>query len=178
MKKIGIVLVAILTCIAFENSTSAAKKETVIYIVRHGEKDTSDPKNADPDLNAEGKERAAALAQVLRKVKLAAVFSTKYKRTQQTAAPAAQHAGVPVQTYEAQDLKTLTETIRSQYENRKVLVTGHSNTILEIAEAFGAKRPVEKLSDEDYDLLLKVTIKKDGTAEITAEHYGKLHHSI
>ena len=177
MKKIGIVVVLILTCIALE-SISATNKETVIYIVRHAEKETADPKNTDPDLNADGKVRAQDLAQVLRKVKLAAVFCTNYKRTQQTAAPSAQHAGVPVQTYETQDFKTLAETIKTQYKNHKVLVVGHSNTILEIAEAFGAKRPVEKLSDEDYDLLLKVTIQKDGTVKLKTTRYGKSHHSI
>ncbi len=177
MKKIGIGLLVILTTLAFK-SILANPKETVIYIVRHAEKDTSDPKNADPDLNATGKERALDLAQVLRKEKLAAVFSTKFKRTQQTAVPIAQHEEIPVQTYEAQDFKTLVETVKSQYENQKVLVVGHSNTILEIAEAFGAKRPVEKLSDDDYDLLLKVIIKKDGTMDIKTMHYGKMHHSI
>ncbi len=177
MKKTGIVFLLVLTVLSFK-STAESAKETVIYIVRHAEKDTSDPKNTDPDLNATGKERALDLAGVLRKEKLAAVFSTKFNRTRQTAAVSARHAGVPVQTYETQDFKTLAETIKSRYKNRRVLVVGHSNTILEIAEAFGVKRPVKELSDDDYDLLLKITIKKNGIIELKSMHYGKAHHGM
>ncbi len=43
---------------------------TIIYIVRHAEKDVSDAKNLDPELSAEGMERAEALANKLKRVKL------------------------------------------------------------------------------------------------------------
>ncbi len=152
-------------------------KETVIYIVRHAEKETSDPANNNPDLNEAGKTRAKDLVSELKKGKFSAVFSTDYKRTMQTAAPVAQRSGVPVLTYKANDFKGLAELVRSDYLNKKILIVGHSNTILEIAKAFGTDPEIEKLQDDDYDLLIKITIDKNGIADLKISRYGQKHHS-
>ena len=152
-------------------------KETVVYIVRHAEKDTSDVKNNDPDLNAEGKERARALNQFLKKEKIAAVFSTEYKRTMQTAAPVAQRNGIPVKTYDAKDPQAIARLIKSEYADRITLITGHSNTILELVKAFGLTPPVDELKDDDYDLIFKITIHKNGEQSLKTQRFGKPHHS-
>jgi phosphohistidine phosphatase SixA len=158
-------------------SSIPVAKETVIYIVRHAEKDTSDTKNNDPDLNAEGKERARALNEFLKKEKIAAVFSTNYKRTMQTAAPVAQRNGVPVKTYDPKDPQGTAKLIRLEYSNRKTLITGHSNTVLELVKAFGLTPPVEELKDDDYDLIFKITFHKNGESSLKTQRFGKPHHS-
>src|SRR5687767_7346778 len=61
---------------------------TVVYVVRHAEKATNSP--TDPDLSAAGQLRAVALKDTLSKVILSAIYTTNYKRTQQTATPTAQ----------------------------------------------------------------------------------------
>ncbi|NEU09063.1 histidine phosphatase family protein [Flavihumibacter sp. R14] len=157
------------------SSASLPAKETVIYIVRHAEKDTSDPTNNNPDLNAEGKERAVALNGFLKKEKFAAVFSTPYKRTMQTASPVAQRNGVPVKSYK--DSKEVAELVKSEFANQKILIAGHSNTILEIVKAFGATPPFETLNDDDYDLIFMVRISKDGEVSLKTQRFGKPHHS-
>ena len=170
------ILYILLIFSAFSFSPTARySKETVIYIVRHAEKDISDESNTNPGLNAEGKIRAKDLAQTLKKEKFAAVFSTPYKRTMETAAPVAQRSGLPVLNYS--DLEELVNTIKSSYPYKTILIVGHSNTILDIAKAFGTQPVAEKLIDDDYDLLLKVIIDKKGQSHLKIYRFGKEHHS-
>lgn len=170
------ILCILLIFSAFSFSPTARySKETVIYIVRHAEKDISDESNTNPGLNAEGKIRAKDLAQTLKNEKFAAVFSTPYKRSMETAAPVAQRSGLPVLNYS--DLEELVNTIKSSYPYKTTLIVGHSNTILDIAKAFGTQPLAEKLIDDDYDLLLKVIIDKKGQSHLKIYRYGKEHHS-
>lgn len=172
--KITALLGLLLLVVTFSSSTFTAK-DTVVYIVRHAEKDTSDPANNNPDLSAEGKERAAALNEFLKKEKFAAVFSTDYKRTMQTAAAVAQRNGLPLKTYK--DSKEVAALVKAEFANQKVLITGHSNTILDIVKAFGATPPFDKLNDDDYDLIFMVRISKDGEVSLKTQRFGKPHHS-
>ncbi|MGB4776672.1 MAG: phosphoglycerate mutase family protein [Daejeonella sp.] len=176
MKNLRLSLLLVLIGISCISATHTVK-ETVIYIVRHGEKDTTDAKNTDPELSAEGKERAQALAKVLKREKLAAVYSTPYKRTQQTVVPCAQRNGIPLKTYGNKEVQNMVETINSQFAHQKVLIAGHSNSVLELIESFGGKRPVEKLNDDDYDFIFKLTLTKDGLVKVKTMRYGKTHHS-
>jgi len=170
-------LISLLFVVVTISSAILPATETVIYIVRHAEKETADTTNNNPDLNAEGKERAAALNEFLKKEKIAAVFSTGYKRTMQTASAVAQRNGLPVKTYDHRDPGALAKLVKSEFLNQKVLITGHSNTILELVKAFGPTPPFEKLNDDDYDLIFTVTIDKDGKTKLKTQRFGKSHHS-
>jgi broad specificity phosphatase PhoE len=169
--------IGLLFFVASLSSAILPSRETVIYIVRHAEKDTSDKANNNPELTAEGKERAAALNEFLRKEKISAVFSTGFKRTMQTASPVAQRNGIPVKTYDHRDSKAVAGLVKSEYPNQKVLIAGHSNTILDLVNAFGPTPPFEKLNDDDYDLIFTVTIDKHGEARLSTQRFGKSHHS-
>jgi 2,3-bisphosphoglycerate-dependent phosphoglycerate mutase len=174
MKHKILYILLIFSAFSFSPNTRLSK-ETVIYIVRHAEKDVSDAGSTNPGLNADGKIRAKDLVQTLKKEKFEAIFSTPYKRTMETAAPVAQRSGLPVLNYS--DIGQVVTTIKTSYPNESTLIVGHSNTILEIAKAFGTQPPVEKLSDDDYDLLLKVIIDKKGQSHLKISRYGKEHHS-
>ena len=78
MKKIIIVL---FLCICSFACSNALPSNTSIYIVRHAEKDVSDPKNQDPELSDIGLARVKALNEKLKNQKIDAVFSSKFKRT-------------------------------------------------------------------------------------------------
>ena len=160
-------------------STGLAKlpDETIIYIVRHGEKDTSNAKNSDPDLSKEGRERAEALKDFLGQNKISAVYSTNFKRTIQTVAPVAQHNEVAINTYDARDHSEIARIVKSKLAPQKILVAGHSNTILEIVKAFGVTPPADKLNDDDYDLIFQIRIDKDGSTSLKTSRFGKKHHS-
>ena len=148
-----------------------AEKATVIYIVRHAEKGTNSP--TDPDLSAAGQARALVLKDSLNKVPVAAIYSTNYKRTQQTAAPTATVKSLNPVIYDSNDLKALADKILKDNLNQTVLIVGHSNTVLETIEAFQAQRPVAVVNDSEYNYLFKVTLKENKAPVVEVKRYGK-----
>lgn len=143
---------------------------TVIYVVRHAEKGTNDP--VDPDLSAAGQARAQALKDSMRNVTLSAIYSTDYKRTQQTVGPTAQDKNLTPVLYQAPELKILASKIKQTYLNRTVLIVGHSNTVLETIEAFGGKRPVPVINEHEFNYLFKITLKENRDPVVETRHYG------
>lgn len=176
MNKIKILLLVLLGTAALSCSIIPHGKTTV-FIVRHAEKDVSDPKNQDPELSIVGKKRSQDLALKLKNEKLDAVFSTKFKRTNQTAALLAKNNNIDIQIYDAHDFSGIAKLIKTKYKGRMVLIVGHSNTVLEMVEAFEAKRPLAALNDDDYDLFFEVNIDHKGNAEVSTSRYGEVHHS-
>lgn len=109
-----------------------------IYVTRHY--DT--PAGArDPDLTAIGLARAQALAKWFKGKKLAAIYITGFKRTQQTAAPlAAEHKLTPIVYGPAPSPEFLAQL---KAIDGPVLVVGHSNTVPDIVAGVGGDRPGE-----------------------------------
>ncbi|RIJ42815.1 SixA phosphatase family protein [Pontibacter oryzae] len=145
---------------------------TTVYLVRHAEKDISDPGNEDPGLTPEGQTRAEALRNLLQGQQIGALYATKYTRTKNTVQPLAEARKLEVQLYEAHDFAGIKDTILKENAGQTVVVSGHSNTILPIIEALGAKRPVPDITDMEYDYIFKVTITPDGSASVATDHYG------
>ncbi|MGV3588992.1 MAG: phosphoglycerate mutase family protein [Adhaeribacter sp.] len=143
---------------------------TTVYLVRHAEKDTRNPNEQDPDLTDIGQKRAQALKAYLEDVPVDAFFSTPYKRNQQTLAPLAQ--GRPLQFYESHDYALLREKILLEYKGKTVVVVGHSNTLLPIIEAFGAKKPMQEITERDYDNIFKLTVLPKGKTKVEANKFG------
>ena len=149
--------------------------KTSVYVVRHAEKDISDKKNTDPALSEAGKVRAADLTRMLSKQKFAAVFSTNYIRTKATVSELAQKNGLVIEIYDPRKPDVLTHLIKTKYSGKKVLIAGHSNTVLELVEALGGHRPLKELTEEDYDLLFQLKLKSDKISLKTIR-YGAPHH--
>lgn len=149
---------------------------TKIYIVRHAEKSTLKPNDPDPELTDIGKVRASALADALAGKKIAAVFSTNYKRTRDTGAEVAKNNGQVIQLYHPSRPNSVRDSVLSKFVGKTVLIVGHSNTILEMAEAFGAVRPVKSLTEEDYDNLILVKINR-GKVSSTIQKFGASNHA-
>lgn len=143
---------------------------TTVWIVRHAEKDVSKPGDADPPLSLAGLNRAKALADYIGAIKPDVVFSTPYKRTMQTASGFSSKPKI----YDPKALKKLVDTVINRYKGKNVLIIGHSNTVLETIEAFGEKRPVEKLSEEDYDYIFRLRVHKS-KVKVKTFHYGARH---
>ncbi|WP_162795915.1 SixA phosphatase family protein [Pedobacter nanyangensis] len=148
-----------------------AQKTLKVWIVRHAEKDTSDPKDKDPELSDAGAQRAEALKKVLKSQRLDTIYSTDYKRTKLTGFPLADITGISIQTYDPAKGAQLVKSLKANAAGKKILIVGHSNTVLELIEAFGAKRPVPSIADDEYDYLFSLTIKGD-KAEVKTEKYG------
>ncbi|MFC3561265.1 phosphoglycerate mutase family protein [Pedobacter jamesrossensis] len=165
MKKLLLLLSVIFL---FYQSVNA--QTTEIWVVRHAEKDKSNPQEKNPDLSQEGRTRAGDLATYLKKEKFDVAFSTPYKRTNQTL-----DSLVIPKVIKYNDIKSLVDSVKTNYVGKKIVIAGHSNTVLEIIEAFGGKRPREELTDDDYDFIFRLTVKGD-KAKVKMSQYGVPHH--
>ena len=129
-------------------------------VVRHAEKGTDDAK--DPSLSEAGRERAQSLARLLSQERLAAAYATGYKRTQQTAQPAADAHAIAVTVYDAQLPPTVfSSQLRTAHAHGTVLVVGHSNSVPDIVAALSGVA-VEPMPDNQFDRIYRVTVGSEG----------------
>src|SRR5262249_7277886 len=98
--------------------------------VRHAEKAENDPK--DPDLAPAGRARAEALAKILKDARISAIFTTEFKRTQETAAPTSASTGVRSTIVAGKDIAALIAKLDQLSGN--ALVVAHGNTIPDIPD--------------------------------------------
>ena len=151
----------------------SACSTTIVYIVRHGEKvNESDTTNLSPA----GYVRANALAEVLTDQHIDSIFTTPYRRTQQTAQPLARRLNLPLINYPAKPTQTITDRI-APIRNKTILVVGHSNTILDIAKGLGAQPTLTQIESGDFDNLLRVKIHRGPfrkSVSFTQTTYGQL----
>jgi broad specificity phosphatase PhoE len=147
-----------------ETEATAAK---TIFIVRHAEKQVIEGER-NPELTEAGHARAKALPEALGDVKIDEVYSSDYKRTQQTAAPVAEAAGVEIVTYNAADTPALTARLLDS-EATNILVAGHSNTVPALIGALGADEPT--ITDDQYGDLFVVTVEGEQVA-LETRHFG------
>lgn len=134
-------------------AATIASAQPVIVIVRHAEKSASD--GNDPDLSAAGRARAEMLARILKYSGITAVFTSEFKRTQETAAPTARSAGITPTMVAAKDAASLVAKLHQL--NGNALVVAHGDTIPNIIKASGIKNPIN-IPDADYSELLIVTL--------------------
>ena len=57
------------------------------FLIRHAEKDRTDPKNKNPNLNEKGKLRALKWVEVFKNLEFDKIYSTNYYRTLETVMP-------------------------------------------------------------------------------------------
>ena len=145
-------------CLVFR---ADAQKKTII-LVRHAEKVDA---SQDPELSAEGKQRAERLARIVRKYKPGAIYSTDFKRTRDTVTPIATRRKLQIQTYDARKPGDLVDAIMKS-ETKRFLVVGHSNTVPGLANLFGKKELFKNLEDAEYGVIWIVRIK-DGQVRKT-----------
>lgn len=155
------------------NITISAEAQTTIWIVRHAEKDLKNLSDSDPSLSLEGRDRARDLATLLRPKRVLAVYATPFKRSRQTAELTAYGHGVNVQIYDPADPDALAAAVLREHKDGSVLIVGHSNTVLELVEAFGIKRPIPALTEDDYNYVFAVTVQGD-SIQLQTSQYGKL----
>lgn len=151
-------------------SASALAQSTVVYIVRHAEKDKADGNVQDPRLTPEGLKRSYDLSAKLEKENIAGIFSTNYIRTIQTAEPISKRLKMKIKIYDPTVVSNIVKTVNKDYKGKTVLIVGHSNTILPIIRAFGGSTSVTEIRDYDYSYLFKLII--DDTVNTSFEYYG------
>ena len=150
-------LVAFGFCLFASGSIVAQKK--IIVLVRHSEKDVSVANNPDPDLSAEGRERAQRLIKLVNKYRPSEIFSTNYKRTRQTAEPLAAKRKKEIKTYDpAKAAEMVTQMLASK--TGRYLVVGHSNTIPALANLLAKKEVFRNLLDTEYGVFWVIRLNK------------------
>jgi broad specificity phosphatase PhoE len=147
---------------------ATTSQATSVYIVRHGEKADA---SRDPALSTAGQARARTLAHVLSDAGLDAIFVTDTQRSRQTAAPVAAATGLAPTQYDARDAAALAATIAAEHAGQQVLVVGHSNTLDDIAAAFGIAGLAD-LEESQFDRLYVVRSSPGIDGELLMLRYG------
>lgn len=130
-------------------------KTTTYYLIRHAEKDRTNPDDKDPNLHKDGLERAQNWAAIFSEIELDAIYSSDFKRTQQTAKPIAESRNFPVNSYDPQEVyKT---NFFETTEGMQVFVVGHSNTIPAFANFVLGEERYENIPDSIDGRLYIVT---------------------
>ncbi len=134
-------------------------KTTTYYLIRHAEKDLSDPSNRNPHLTKEGKARAERWATYFKDIPLDAIYSTDYERTQQTVAPIAYDKELAVLSYDPKNMDT--KGFMEDTEGKTVLIVGHSNSTPTLVNSLIEEERYEQIDESIHENLYVVVIKGD-----------------
>jgi broad specificity phosphatase PhoE len=148
---------------------------TTVIFVRHAEKATL-PAD-DPALSPAGERRAAELKRQLVDADVIAgvdaVYSTPYRRTEDTARPIAEALDIPLNFYDAADTELIMEQIVRDHKGEIILVVGHSNTIPLLIGNMGASKRVPEIAENEYDNIYVVSIPWFGKTKTIRLRYGE-----
>lgn len=150
--------IAFVFVLALVEGGLAQSPNKTIVLVRHTEKDVSNPNNPDPDLSPEGRERAQRLMKIAKKYKPHEIFATDYKRTRLTAEPIAKLRGKDIQTYDAGKPADLVAKIMASTTDH-YLIVGHSNTIPGLANLLAKKEIFRNLLDTEHGVIWVIRLK-------------------
>jgi broad specificity phosphatase PhoE len=169
-------VVVIYTALAFALAWFLeSQATTTVIFVRHAEKATL-PAD-DPALSPAGQRRAAELRRQLVDADVVAgidaVYTTPYRRTEETARPVAEALGIPLSSYDAADTETIMEQIVRDHKGKIVLVVGHSNTVPALIGNMGASKKVPEIAENEYDNIYLVSIPWFGKTKTIRLRYGE-----
>ena len=134
----------------------AQHKTTTIYFIRHAEKIDS---SKNPDLSSVGLERAAHWGKIFSETTFDAIYSTDFKRTQQTAAPTAENKKLDITLYDAKSLDF--DKFKSDNLGKTILVVGHSNTTPDFINKLINQNVYAAIEDTNFGNLYIVTLNGD-----------------
>jgi broad specificity phosphatase PhoE len=158
--------VAFILCFGFA-SAETYSQDKIIVLVRHAEKVDA---SADAELSAEGKVRAQNLAKKVGKYRPKEIYSTDFKRTRDTVQPLATKRRVQIQTYDPRQPQALADKILKS-EHKRILVSGHSNTVPGLANLLGKKELFKNLDDSEYGAIWVIRIKQGQVQKIEILNY-------
>lgn len=141
-----------------------AQSQTTFILVRHAEK--ADDGTRNPPLNVVGKERATKLAYFLSKQEITALYSTPYKRTQETLQPLADKMSLQVQDYDPYSKGEWLAELYEKHAGNTVVISGHSNTIPSLANALIGSEVFAQFDEKEYSNLIIVVGTKVGEGKL------------
>jgi 2,3-bisphosphoglycerate-dependent phosphoglycerate mutase len=150
--------------LVYVTSGVCAQQVTTFILVRHAEKVSDGSK--DPELTEAGKARALALTKFFKEVKIDAIYSTGFKRTQNTVTPLAMSKNLPISSYEAMKGDEIDQMLK-KFPGGTIVISGHSNTTPWVANYLLGKEEFKDFDDNDYDNMLIVDVIDKGRAKAT-----------
>jgi len=148
---------------------------TTVIFVRHAEKMTT-PED-DPALSPAGERRIAELTRQLVDADVVAgvdaVYSTPFRRTEETARPVAEALGLTVHSYDPTNTEEIMERIVKEHKGKIILVVGHSNTVPALIGNMGASKKVPDIAENEYDNIYIVSIPWFGKTKTIRLRYGE-----
>lgn len=159
------------SAISYDNPTTNKIKKligdasTVVICIRHAEKQSE---GDNPSLTKEGHERAQELSRIFDNIKIDAIFSTDYNRTQETVLPLSNKKNVSITSYNPRDLKAFVDDIKTKYIGKYTLISGHSNSTPQFINAMMGRKELHNIAHEDYDNMYVTILDDEG--EITELH--------
>ncbi|MCF6213421.1 MAG: histidine phosphatase family protein [Flavobacteriaceae bacterium] len=126
------------------------------FLIRHAEKNRSNPENKNPHLNAKGFERALRWSQVFKDIKLDFVYASDYNRTIETANPTAASHHLKVNKYHPINIDY--KEFISKTKGKTVLIVGHNDSIPNFVNALIGKEKYTQIADSNNANLYIVTI--------------------
>jgi phosphohistidine phosphatase SixA len=148
-----------------------ARATTVVVVVRHAE--VENLTEADPVLSVDGRERAARLAKMLSAARpvrgIDAIFSSEFRRTQQTATPLSETLALPINVVPAATWSALPRKITREHRGEYVLVAGSSNTIPGLIEDLTGDKVA--IREDEYDAMFIVFVPQFSKPKVVRIRY-------
>lgn len=141
-----------------------AQTQTTFILVRHAEKASDGSEN--PPLNNQGKQRAQKLAEMLENQQITALYATPFKRTQETLKPIAEHKSLVIESYDPFSNTEWLNSLIAKHPNGTVIVSGHSNTIPQLANSLLGQTVFSQFNDDDYSNLIVIMTNKLGEGKL------------
>jgi phosphohistidine phosphatase SixA len=148
-----------------------ARATTVVVVIRHAEVDNL--AEGDPSLSVDGRERAATLAKRLSQAQpvrgIDAIFSSEFRRTQQTATPLSETLALPINVVPAATWSSLPRKITREHRGEYVLVCGSANTIPGLVEALTGEQV--QVREDEYDAMFVVFVPQFSKPKVVRIRY-------
>ncbi len=141
----GIAIAASLLAGILQAGEACADK--TVNLVRHAEKDLTDP--TDPALTADGQGRASRLRDILADAGLTKIITSELRRTKETAEPTAAKTGITPRVIPRAEREHLLEALRGANEDEVILVVSHSSELPGILAGLGYAR-AGIVNESDY----------------------------
>ena len=146
-----------------------AAQGTTVILIRHAERLTDPTGNNDPHLSPDGKSRAKLLPHILSEANVAAIYTSTFVRTIETAQPLANALGLsPIKGLEADKIRS---HILLNHAGMTVLVVGHTNTVPDVIRLLG-DGSAHVIHDEEFDNMFVATVLSESSVRVTRLKYG------
>lgn len=139
------------------NSQSNSTPTTTYYLIRHAEKERTDVKNLNPDLNEIGFQRAQKWKNIFQFIDFQLIYSTNFLRTIKTVAPISASKNIEIAIYNPTKIDF--EQFKKETLGKNVLIVGHSNTIPQFVNTLIHQEKYREMADEQFSYLYIITIK-------------------